>query len=196
MFNNLTMNSVVAQQQSQQQLDSSRRRRRFSSPRNDVVHECEDCASVPDAASDDSSLVGSGPCEACPYCSDTCGDESCKVCVHKTCLEVTPTCPPNNKGALPSFTLCQVRKHCTEKSVWIVAGKDVYDVTAYIDRHPGGRQCIMRKAGGARDCSDDFQFHSKAGRRMFAKFKVGTLVPCPGLPVQKEEEKPWWQLWG
>ena len=78
-----------------------------------------------------------------------------------------------------------------------MAGKDVYDVTAYIDRHPGGRQCIMRKAGGARDCLEDFQFHSKVGRKTFAKYKVGTLVPCPGHRVEKQDEdKPWWQFWG
>ena len=179
-----------------QQLDSNRRRRRLSAVKR-AVHECEDFC-VGDAASDDSSLVGSGPCEACPYCSDTCGDDSCKICVHKICIETTPTCPPNKGAATsqPAFTLCQVRKHCTEKSVWIVAGKDVYDVTFYVDRHPGGKQCIMRKAGGARDCTDDFQFHSKVGKRMFAKYKVGTLVPCPGRHVQKEEEKPWWVFWG
>uniref|UniRef100_A0A7S3LGK6 Cytochrome b5 heme-binding domain-containing protein n=1 Tax=Amphora coffeiformis TaxID=265554 RepID=A0A7S3LGK6_9STRA len=173
---------------------STGRRRRFASERK--MHECEDCC-LPDGASDDSSLVGSGPCEACPYCSDTCGDDSCKLCVNKTCLEIsTPTCPPRS-ASLPVFTLCQVRKHCTEKSVWIVAGKDIYDVTAYIDRHPGGRECILRKAGGARDCTDDFQFHSKAGRRGWNKYKVGVLVPCPGhASHQDEQEKPWWQFWG
>lgn len=181
-----------------QEVIGSRRRRRFSSAQKAPVHKREDLCNVADAASDDSSLQGVGPCEACPYCSDTCSDESCKLCVHKTCIETTPTCPPK-KGCSQqqTFTLCQVRKHCTEESVWIVAGKDVYDVTAYIDRHPGGKQCIMRKAGGARDCTEDFQFHSKVGKRMFAKFKIGTLVPCPGNIVDKEEEeRPWWQFLG
>ena len=169
------------------------RRRRFASERKHV-HECEDCC-LPDGASDDSSLVGSAPCEACPYCSDTCGgDESCKLCDRKTCLGITPTCPLKSVSQ-PVFTLCQVRKHCTEQSAWIVAGKDIYDVTAYIDHHPGGKQCILRKAGGARDCTEDLQFHSKAGRRGWNKYKVGILVPCPG-DAQSDEEKPWWQFWG
>lgn len=166
---------------------------RFLSARTTTSHECEDGHA--DTASDDCSLCASGPCEACPYCSDSCGDDSCKICLHKTCLAMTPTCPPKGQSE-PTFTLCQVRRHCTEKSVWIVAGKDIYDVTAYIDRHPAGRECILRKAGGCRDCADDLKFHSKAGQRGWKKYRVGTLVPCPGHPVEKEEEKPWWLFWG
>ena len=121
----------------------------FSSPAQKApLHECEDCG-VPDAESDDSSLVCSSPCEACPYCPDACGDESCKLCFNKSCCEITSACP--STSAEPTFTMCQVRRHCTEKSVWIVAGKDIFDVTAYIDSHPGGRRCIMRKAGGKGD---------------------------------------------
>lgn len=178
-------------------MDTGTRRHRFSSSKQ-PSHECEDC--VADAASDDCSLVASGPCEACPYCADSCGDEHCKLCLEKPTLEIiTPTCPPS-KDAQPVFTLCQVRRHCTEKSVWIVAGKDIYDVTAYVDRHPGGKACILRKAGGAKDCTDDLQFHSKAGQRGWKKYKVGTLVPCPGqqrqVDEERQEEKPWWQFWG
>lgn len=175
-----------------QQVTTHNSRRKSASGR--TVHECEDSC-LADAASDDSSLVESGPCEACLYCPDTCGDDSCKLCVHKTFPEITPTCPPQS-AAQPTFTLCQVRKHCTEKSLWIVAGKDIYDVTAYIDHHPGGRRCILRKAGGARDCTEDLKFHSKAGRRSWNKYKVGTLVPCPGHFAQTGMQKPWWQFWG
>ena len=187
--NDIEMNTVAEQTT---QLES-RRRRRPSAQLAPRVPERED-SGVPDAASDDDdSLLSASPCEACPYCPDTCGDESCKLCAHKECSEIsTPTCP--SKRGEPTFTLCQVRRHCTAESVWIVAGTDIYDVTAYIDSHPGGRRSIMRKAGGLGDCTDDIKFHTKAGQRMWKKYRVGTLVPCPGDPTQ--QEKPWWQFWG
>lgn len=174
----------------QQSPRDSRRRRRLSEKKA-PVHKCKDCY-LPDTASDDCSLIESSPCEACPYCADTCGDDGCKLCVLKRVEIKTPTCPP--QSAEPVYTLCQVRRHCTEKSCWIVAGNDIYDVTTYMNRHPGGKECILRKAGGSRDCADDFQFHSKAGRKAWNRYKVGTLVPCPGHE-QKVEEKPWWQFW-
>lgn len=195
---------MMAQQQQQPSPMESRRRRRLSKAQKalDEKNKCEDCGfATTDAASDDdSSLIASSPCEACPYCADKCRDDTCKLCVHKSYMEITtPTCvPPPKSGALPTFTICQVRRHCTETSAWIVAGKDIYDVTDYLDRHPGGRACIWRKAGGVRDCTDDFQFHSKAGRKTWNRYKVGTLVPCPGhaAAAAQTQEKPWWQFWG
>jgi hypothetical protein len=166
-----------------------RRRRRYPSSRD----KCEDLP-LADTASDDSSILGTCE-EACPYCADSCDDESCRSCAKKTCLEVEPTCPPRTVVG-PCYTLCQVRKHCTEQSAWIVAGKDIYDVTSYISRHPGGAQSILRKTGGAMDCTEDLQFHSKAGRKQWHRYKVGTLVPCPGDAQNEREEKPWWVFWG
>ena len=148
-----------------------------------------------DATSDDCSLREAGPCEACPYCQDTCTDDTCRMCLNKPTLEVTPTCP-NTGECEPIFTICQVRRHCTEKSLWIVAGKDIYDVTAYIEHHPGGKQSLLRKGGGAEDCSEDFKFHSKAGKRAWKKYKIGTLVPCPQQNNTESGERPWWQFWG
>jgi nitrate reductase (NAD(P)H) len=64
------------------------------------------------------------------------------------------------------YTLCQVRRHCTAESCWLVAHGKVYDVTAMVKRHPGGQRSILRHAGT--DSTEDFDFHSKNGRKMCA----------------------------
>jgi nitrate reductase (NAD(P)H) len=64
------------------------------------------------------------------------------------------------------YTLCQVRRHCTAESCWLVAHGKVYDVTAMVKRHPGGQRSILRHAGA--DSTEDFDFHSKNGRKMCA----------------------------
>jgi len=49
------------------------------------------------------------------------------------------------------FTLEEVAKHASEDDCWIVVKRDgvykVFDVTDYVDEHPGG-EAIMNNAGG------------------------------------------------
>jgi cytochrome b involved in lipid metabolism len=76
--------------------------------------------------------------------------------------------------------MCQVRRHNHADSAWIVADGVIYDVTQYLSRHPGGADCILRKAGGVKDCATDLQFHSKHGRKAWEQYRVGTLRKCAG----------------
>ena len=92
------------------------------------------------------------------------------------------------------YTRAEIRKHNTEASAWIVAGDSVYDVTDYIEHHPGGKYSIMKKTGGAVDCTRDLQFHSKSGQKYWDRFLIGKVTKIPsknGLPIEKE----WWRFW-
>lgn len=40
-------------------------------------------------------------------------------------------------------TVEDLRNHCTEKSAWIAIRGKVYDVTAFMRRHPGGRDALL-----------------------------------------------------
>jgi cytochrome b involved in lipid metabolism len=53
----------------------------------------------------------------------------------------------------------------------------VYDVTLLLGRHPGGERALLKRAGG--DCSEDHDFHSAAGRLMWARYRIGSLAPAP-----------------
>ncbi len=54
---------------------------------------------------------------------------------------------------LKEFTRADVAKHSSEGDVWIVVKGKVYDVTPYVEEHPGGL-AILRNAGG--DATDGF----------------------------------------
>jgi len=92
------------------------------------------------------------------------------------------------------YTKSEIRYHNTEASAWIVAGDNIYDVTDYIEIHPGGKYSIMKKIGGIVDCSQDLMFHSKSGQNHWKRYLIGKITKIPsnnGQPVMKE----WWKFW-
>ena len=48
---------------------------------------------------------------------------------------------------LPTFTLAEVESHNNEKSCYVTVGKSVYDVTDFLDSHPGGADLVLEYAG-------------------------------------------------
>jgi len=92
------------------------------------------------------------------------------------------------------YTRAEIQRHNTEASAWIVAGEDIYDVTDYIEHHPGGKYSIMKKIGGVVDCTQDLMYHSKSGQKYWKQFLVGKVTRTLSknkLPVEKE----WWRFW-
>ena len=41
----------------------------------------------------------------------------------------------------------EVKKHTTEKSGWLVVHGNVYDVTEFLEEHPGGYDIILTSTG-------------------------------------------------
>lgn len=60
--------------------------------------------------------------------------------------------------------------------VWVVIKDNVYDVTHYMDSHPGGTQLILEFAG--KDCTKDFYDagHSLDSLRDHTYLIIGELV--------------------
>ena len=78
---------------------------------------------------------------------------------------------------LVDYTLAQVALHPNAASCWTVVQGSVYDMTNWIERHPGGERAILGMCGkdGTQDFMDE---HGGQGRpeRELAKYKIGTLV--------------------
>lgn len=86
-----------------------------------------------------------------------------------------------------TYTLAEVAEHNSRDDCWAVINDTVYDLTSYINRHPGGQE-ILRACGidattlfTSRQTSDG-QFvgsgtpHSQAADEQLARLKIGELV--------------------
>ncbi|OQR85245.1 cytochrome b5 [Achlya hypogyna] len=84
---------------------------------------------------------------------------------------------------LKVFTQEEVAAHTTAEDCWIIVGeageKKVYDVTKYLDDHPGGPEIILDLAG--QDANEEFEDigHSTDARKALAKYLIGTLKEEP-----------------
>uniref|UniRef100_A0A8C4SVN4 Cytochrome b5 type B n=1 Tax=Erpetoichthys calabaricus TaxID=27687 RepID=A0A8C4SVN4_ERPCA len=55
----------------------------------------------------------------------------------------------DEKGNLIAvFTLEEVKKHNVSKNTWVIIHDKVYDVTHFLDEHPGGEEVLLEQAGG------------------------------------------------
>lgn len=86
---------------------------------------------------------------------------------------------------MKSYTIEQVAQHNTAKDIWIIVEGKVFDLTQFINEHPGGKKVLMKMAG--KDASKQFKtFHNDA------------IMQRVGLPMQigvigsanAEEKKP------
>lgn len=83
--------------------------------------------------------------------------------------------PQLEEKQLPEFTLRQVSRHNSRRDCWIVIFDKVYDVTNFLNEHPGGAYIIMESAG--RDATIPFRGsrHGKDSYQLLAKYLIGIL---------------------
>lgn len=75
------------------------------------------------------------------------------------------------------FTKEEVAIHNTEQDCWIIINGTIYNLTKFVNKHPGGKQTILNVAG--KDGSDVFNSIHGNGPQTFVlkMFKVGILHP-------------------
>lgn len=113
-------------------------------------------------------------CDACPSCPDTCLVPDCAACsLKRSRLSLLP--PPAGPRC---YTPCEIRRHNSMASCYLVAAPHVYDATTFIREHPGGKRSILRYGGGAKDVGEDINFHSAAARAVWKKLVVGKVKEC------------------
>ncbi|GAV78761.1 Cyt-b5 domain-containing protein [Cephalotus follicularis] len=80
------------------------------------------------------------------------------------------------------FTMQETSLHNTKDDCWIVIDGKVYDVSSYLDEHPGGDDVILVATG--KDATDEFEDagHSKDARELMETFCIGELDPSPEIP--------------
>ncbi|KMT05615.1 hypothetical protein BVRB_7g167560 [Beta vulgaris subsp. vulgaris] len=73
------------------------------------------------------------------------------------------------------FSLSEVAEHNSSKDCWLVIGGKVYDVTKFLEDHPGGDEVLLSATG--KDATDDFEDvgHSSTARAMMDEMYVGDI---------------------
>ncbi|KAI3851413.1 hypothetical protein MKX03_013026 [Papaver bracteatum] len=85
------------------------------------------------------------------------------------------------------YTVEEASKHNTKQDCWLILDGKVYNVTKYLDDHPGGDDVLVNATG--RDAIEDFDFvgHSKSARELMDNYLIGELDQS-SVP-QKQQEK-------
>ncbi|XP_042336593.1 cytochrome b5 type B isoform X1 [Sceloporus undulatus] len=88
---------------------------------------------------------------------------------------------PQAQGG-PFFTLAEVAKRNTSKETWLVIHGRVYDVTRFLDEHPGGEEVLLEQAG--RDATESFDDvgHSMDAKEMLKQYLIGEVHPSDQKP--------------
>ena len=83
----------------------------------------------------------------------------------------------NTDLAAKKYTMTTVKKHNTRSSCWSVVGKNVYNLTKWISKHPGGSKRIIAMCG--KNATKAFRSqHGSTGRaaKILATYKIGVLA--------------------
>ncbi|XP_038602474.1 cytochrome b5 [Tachyglossus aculeatus] len=102
------------------------------------------------------------------------------------------------------YRLEEIQKHNHSKSTWLLLHYKVYDITKFLEEHPGGEEVLREQAGG--DATENFEDvgHSTDARELSKTFIIGELHPDDRWKVKKpvesfitpvENNYSWWSSW-
>jgi|ERR1712166_93278 len=99
-------------------------------------------------------------------------------------------CPSDKQ----SFTAADIAKHASKDDTWLTINREVFDVSKWGHKHPGGNTLISQWAG--QDASGAFAAFHTEGRaatrasKILRTMKIGSMVPEYQVPaVEKEFEQ-------
>uniref|UniRef100_A0A8C3BZX0 Cytochrome b5 type B n=1 Tax=Cairina moschata TaxID=8855 RepID=A0A8C3BZX0_CAIMO len=105
------------------------------------------------------------------------------------------------EGPGPVFTLQEVARRNCSREAWLVIHGRVYDVTRFLEEHPGGEEVLLEQAG--KDATESFEDvgHSTDAREMLKQYYIGEVHPVrprwAGQPSRTRDgvDKSFWSTW-
>ncbi|KAJ2958700.1 hypothetical protein NQZ79_g5730 [Umbelopsis isabellina] len=83
------------------------------------------------------------------------------------------------------LSLAQIASHNTKKDIYVAVHNKVYNITDFIEEHPGGEEVLLDEAG--KDATESFEDigHSDEAREILEKFYVADLDEASKTQVKK-----------
>ncbi|KAG6512815.1 cytochrome b5-like [Zingiber officinale] len=105
------------------------------------------------------------------------------------------------ESTLKAYSAAEISLHATKKDCWLSIHGKVYDVTAFMEEHPGGEEAILTAAAAGGDASQAFDEvgHSSTATSMMRSYLIGAVeghASGPSKPFfgpmlsQSEQGKP------
>jgi len=109
---------------------------------------------------------------------DADGDEKSGVTVELNPGSVLkPNITVETTTTAKTFTMAEVQQHNSEKSCYTAVNGSVYDVTAWISKHPGGAKAITSMCGKDASAAFDKKHGGEARPESeLASYKIGTVT--------------------
>lgn len=84
------------------------------------------------------------------------------------------------------YTLKEVSEKNNRNSIWLIIHNNVYDVTKFLNEHPGGEEVLLELAG--KDATENFEDvgHSSDARELMKQYKIGVLCEADQVTTKKE----------
>lgn len=82
-------------------------------------------------------------------------------------------------AAAAIYTLHDLSKHSTQNDCWILIQDKIYDISAYISKHPAPKPILLKYCGKNADhgwlTKDIGKAHSPMALRILKTFEIGTI---------------------
>lgn len=84
----------------------------------------------------------------------------------------------------------QVSVHHTTSSTWVIVNEKVYDITEFLEGHPGGEEILLQYGG--KDITkvlqdEDQHLHSDVAYQMLEEYCIGYLEDSDTKPTEKKD---------
>ena len=89
------------------------------------------------------------------------------------------------------YSFEEIKKHNDNQSTWIAIHNSIYDVTKFLNEHPGGEEVLLEQAG--REATDAFEDvgHSSDARELMKKYKIGEVIEGERIKDSEKKKSNW-----
>jgi len=94
---------------------------------------------------------------------------------------VTPPSPQKPQDISAVYTLAEVARHASQDDCWMVIAGDVYDLSAYLPKHPSNPRYVLpwcgKEATEAYRTKTTGRSHSSRADQLLPAYRIGRLAP-------------------